>query len=129
MRCLADDEAATVENSMNIWLWGECLVSCDGDSCDGGKVSFIPFALPINLVFAEGEVLYAVLAAALFEPAADVIVCCPPIELGDHEGGCGSGVNRQVVLIFMLAVGMVFGVVAIVVSIVVPIVVVVSIRI
>lgn len=53
----------------------------------------IPFAFAIDLVLAERDVFDVHLQTSLPKPAPDVIISGPPVQLGDHEGHCGAGVD------------------------------------
>jgi len=43
----------------------------------------LPFTLAVHFMFAESYILELIFAASLVDPAADVVVRCPPIQVGN----------------------------------------------
>lgn len=54
----------------------------------------LPFALAINLVFAEGDVFQTRLASGVVQPATNIVIGNPPVQIVHHEGSGGVGINR-----------------------------------
>lgn len=92
-----------LRGELDVCLTGSVRLAWLSSPGKGGRAEnvILPLAFTVDLMLAKSDVLQFTLAAGLTHPAADIVICVPPVELRNHERRGGTRIDGPVIGAFL----------------------------